>query len=98
MTIVLRTRTVTQSQCQQGTGEEIILSRGHHLQPLVRYFLHSIDNALQTLIIGHINQEIGDPGGLEFLDSGINIKRELSGVLGIEGADKHLEQHKEVLL
>ena len=61
-------------------------------------FLYSIDNGLRTPIIGHIDQEIGDSGGLEFLDSGINIKRELIGVLGFERTDKHLEQRKEALL
>ena len=64
----------------------------------IRPFLRLIKNALRTPIIGHVNQKIGDSGGLEFVDSSINIKWELiiRGVVTLYGecANKHLKREQ----
>jgi hypothetical protein len=58
-------------------------------------------NALRTPIIGHVDQEIGDTGRLEVVDSSIDIRWELSiqSVITLysECADKHLKQIKSVI-
>lgn len=63
-----------------------------------RLFSRRIKNVLRTPIIGHVDQEIGDSGRLEFVDSSINVSWELSirGVITLYGecANEHLKREQ----
>jgi len=61
----------------------------------VRHILHLIENALRTIVIGHVNHEIGDSGRLECIYSSLKIIWELVVeivVVSVEGADNHLKR------
>ena len=89
-------RTGIQPQYQQETDEGIVLDKGIHLAPLVLNFPALDQERVRTVVVSHVDQEIGDPGCFELFDRSINIKLELVKV-SCERANKHLAARRNAI-
>ena len=64
----------------------------------VRHILRLIENVLRTIVIGHVDHEIGDSRSLECIYSSLNITWELIVdifIVSVEGTDDHLNERRK---